>query len=307
MSKKSITSAAVAFSFAFTFIGPVGAASAEPQEPDAIAALDAVPGLAQAAVHSSDAEMTRSGVGVAVEGASGAETIMTKLDAESTKATYDSGGQAVIESTSLDTDTVVQKLPDGARIVEVIGSSDAPEDFAYQFDVPDGMTLLPQDDGSILVGVATTTGDSVQVEVDSVIGAPWATDANGQAVAATYEIGNDGTVTMHVEHSDGVAYPVVADPTITVGGFRAVYSLWTPWIVTVFLNKARTADAQDVGSGICIGIAFVPVYGPVIAALCALNNTALRWTSRYGYCQYWNVNAITRTFSVNLYKGGFCS
>lgn len=288
-------------------VSPMGPAAATEATPDAIDALSVVPGLADAANSDSPAELIDSALGVSVEGASGASTTIERLGAESVDATYSEHGQTVVEGTSVDTDTVVQQLTDGARVLEVIGSAEAPQSFSYALDIPAGTTLLQQEDGSILIGTATTAGNTVSFDVDGVIGAPWATDAAGVPVPASYEVGADNVLTMLVEHTEDVAYPVVADPTVTGGGFRVVYNVFTPWAVTVYLNKARTSDAEDLGAGLCIAIAFVPVVGPVVAALCGLHNIVIRATSRYGYCQYWVANTITRSFQVLLYRGGFCT
>ncbi len=145
------------------------------------------------------------------------------------------------------------------------------------------------------------------MEVDGLVGAPWAVDANGISVPASYEVLGDGTVTMHVEHDDDVAYPVVADPAYTGGGFRVTWNVLTPHLVTAQFNKARTADAEDGGAAVCVLIAFVPVVGTIVAAICVLHNVAIRATSRYGYCQQWALNLVSRSFSVGLYKGGWCS
>jgi hypothetical protein len=112
---------------------------------------------------------------------------------------------------------------------------------------------------------------------------------------------------MTVESHADYAYPIVADPTVTKGGFRAQWSIWSPTAVKIYLNKARTADAEDFGAVICVGIAFVPVVGGVLAALCGLHNIAIRTTSRYGYCQWWDIETLSRKFIVRLYRGGFCT
>jgi hypothetical protein len=294
-------------SVVLTLVGPVGPASAAEEGPGDVEALEVVPGLADAATEDSSSQLLESSLGVTVVGASGSSTVLERVSDLDVQVAHSDDGETVLESTSVDTDTVIQQLSDGARLIEIIGSDEAPQEFVYELDVPAGMSLLPQEDGSLLIGMESRVADTVAFEVDGVVGAPWAVDADGESVPASYDVGDDGEITMRVEHSEDVAYPVVADPTFTKGGFRVVYNVWTPWAVTVYLNKARTADAEDLGAGICIAIAFVPVVGGVVAALCGIHNIAIRVTSRYGYCQYWVANTASRSFEVRLYRGGFCT
>ena len=147
-------------------------------------------------------------------------------------------------------------------------------------------------------------GDRVTVEVDGVIGAPWAVDAAGSPVPASYVV-EDGSITMHVEHSADVVYPVVADPAYTAGGFRISWSIWRPHIVSVELDKETSAIAKDVGAAVCVGVALV--VGPVAGIICGLENLAIRAAERFGYCQKWDLNILRMSMNVGLYRGGFCS
>lgn len=282
----------------------VGPASADDAVPDAIDALDVVPGLADEASTATATELTPSALGFEATGGSGEATVIERSDADASAVTYVEDGQTVLENTSTDTDTVVQQLPDGGRVLEIIGSQDAPTEFAYDVDVPDGMEIIEHEDGSLLIGTEEQVGDQVTVEVDGVIGAPWAVDATGQAVPATYEV-EGGSITMHVEHSADVTYPVVADPAYTAGGFRISWSIWRPHIISVELDKETSAIAEDVGVGVCVGVAVV--VGPVAGIICGLENVAIRAAARFGYCQKWDLNLLRMSMDVGIYRGGFCS
>lgn len=275
-------------------------------EPDALGYLEIVPGLAESSTTASSTETLDAGLGATIDGANGAPISIERLGVEDAAEILESDGTAVIEDASRDTDAVMQTLADGIRMIEVISSPDAPTNFSYSLAIPEGLELFPQEDGSILVGSEEVVGDEVTIDVESMIGAPWAVDATGSPVDASYVL-DDDVLTMRVDHGAEIEYPVVADPTVTRGGFKVVYSLATPWALTVYLNKARTADAEDVGAAICIGIAFVPAVGGAAAAVCGLHNIAIRTTSRYGYCQYWVLSTITRSFDVRLYRGSYCS
>lgn len=68
-------------------------------------------------------------------------------------------------------------------------------------------------------------------------------------------------------------------------------------------DGAELAASEDAGAAICIGIAFVPVAGTVVAAICGLHNAAIRAASRV-------VPAVAtqrhHEGDVRLYRGGFC-
>lgn len=218
-------------------------------------------------------------------------------------------GRQIFAQTDTSTDTVVQTLDGGARILEVMHDEDAPSEFVYRVDLPVGADLLPQDDGTILLGRETQDGDQVVVDAIGLIAAPWALDANGEALAADYSI-EGSLITMHVPTSSDTAFPVVADPTYSSGGFRVSWSIYTPHLVTVDLNKARSADYWDGNLAVCIGLAFVPAVGPVISRICLLGNIVGRLG--YGYCVRMRFDTIrgavnpATAVSTSLYRYGFC-
>ena len=238
---------------------------------------------------------------VSVALSAGREIAMERVGGQAGRSER-SGGNTVLAGTDSETDTVLQEHDGAARIVEFLNGSGAPTRFAYDLEIPSGFDLLPQEDGSIVIGSETLRPDGDKVlEIEAVVGAPWAVDASGDSVPARYERDGD-RLEMVLDPSSVAEYPIVADPVITGGGFRVIYPTYP---VQVQLNKARTADAEDVGSALCIGIAFVPVVGTVIAVACGLHNIAIRTTSRYGYCQQWSIRSPT-SMLVLLYKGGWC-
>ncbi len=97
----------------------LGLASSESQTPDVLEALDVVPGLEGAGDPTSTAEVLDSSMGSTVEGSSGSSTTIERVDASgASTAAYSEAGETVVEESSTDTDTVVQQLPDGARVLE---------------------------------------------------------------------------------------------------------------------------------------------------------------------------------------------
>ncbi|RMI12846.1 hypothetical protein [Cellulomonas triticagri] len=111
------------------------------------------------------------------------------------------------------------------------------------------------------MSLTVPTGDpSLSVEVGT-LAAPWAYDANGAPVATSYEIAGSQVV-QHVEHTaPGVAYPVVADPTGSIG-------LGYYW----HFNRAETRTFHGYGvagaAGATTACAFLGnLGGPVVAAV----------------------------------------
>jgi hypothetical protein len=111
---------------------------------------------------------------------------------------YGAGGQGV--------NAAVQALADGSvRMQTIINSATAPRDFTYQIGA--GFKPFAAADGSIWVAGFGAAGD---YQVYS-IGAAWARDANGHAVATRYEIRGNSVVQI-VEPTADTVFPVVADP-----------------------------------------------------------------------------------------------
>lgn len=161
--------------------------------------------------------------------------------------------ETVILDSERDSDSVIQRTQAGGRIIEVIRSSSAPSEFSYRLNVPQGQTLTQMADGSILVGAEARSGDRVTVSVSAVLSPAWARDAHGKAVPARYTI-DHAVVAMHVDHSrvSADSYPIVADPTVSRGGWQASWSIWSPSSVTVRANRYRTSQICRRRGGYCL-------------------------------------------------------
>lgn len=94
------------------------------------------------------------------------------------------------------------------QVATVISSATAPQSFAYPISLPQGGSLsIDPSSGAALVKDSTGL---LLASMDT----PWARDANGQDVPTHFEVQGDSIV-QKVEHQgSGVAYPVVADPSI---------------------------------------------------------------------------------------------
>lgn len=100
----------------------------------------------------------------------------------------------------------VQGVSGGARVQTIIEDESASSTYSYEFDLPPGGELIAHPDGSVFVVDDDAT---ILAQID----APWARDADGQALETAYEIDGD-VLTQVVEIDDSITYPVVADPLI---------------------------------------------------------------------------------------------
>ncbi|GAB3125162.1 hypothetical protein [Glaciibacter psychrotolerans] len=131
-------------------------------------------------------------------------------------------GLTVLTTTSDDVSAYVQPMATGVRVLTAIASAEAPGDYTYTFDVPEGTSLVEG------VGRYYLSDD------DRVLGAllpPWAVDAAGESVPTSYSWA-DGKLTQHVDlSSPRISFPVLADPA---WGYAVEYKLTK----TVAANKA---------------------------------------------------------------------
>lgn len=113
----------------------------------------------------------------------------------------------VVYDDHVDVDVAVQPTEHGARIQTVLQNANAPTEFTYDVD---GLTPALQDDGSVLLLDADG-------QPAGYVAAPWAFDAAGAPVATSYAIVGSSIVQTVAHNVAGVQYPVVADPSVSVG------------------------------------------------------------------------------------------
>lgn len=111
-------------------------------------------------------------------------------------------GSVIYHAATGSTDVAVQALDTGElRVATILNDRNAPT--SYEYVLPDGVDARVLEDGSALLG-----SDGYAV---GSVAAPWATDANGQAVPTYYTVAN-GTLTQTISTTPDTAFPVVADP-----------------------------------------------------------------------------------------------
>lgn len=108
-------------------------------------------------------------------------------------------------------------------LAELSDASQTKVDFALT--LPAGAGVETQPDGSLVisretVGPNPTAGVST-VEQFGTVAAPWASDANGKALATSYTYAG-GVLTQSIDTA-GAALPVVADPWVTYGWYAYIH------------------------------------------------------------------------------------
>lgn len=98
---------------------------------------------------------------------------------------------------------VAQETSTGVRVLSVINGANAPEEYRYRFDVPEGTQFVKNE-----AGYSLEFGDDLLGTVQE----PWAYDSNGSTVPTSFTW-EKGVLTQYVDLSSrSISYPVVADP-----------------------------------------------------------------------------------------------
>ena len=127
----------------------------------------------------------------------------------------DESGAVVFESDTSPVSLAAQATDDGGlQVLVVIDDATAPTEYRFDMTVPAGAVLRSTADG----GAEVVGSDGVVV---TAVAPPWAVDADGASVLTSYRI--EGSTLVQVVAHHGAAYPVVADPRISIGWGVYVY------------------------------------------------------------------------------------
>lgn len=143
-------------------------------------------------------------------------------------------------------DIAVQPYQDGSiSISTVINGPEAPSEYAYALDIPQGATANLLDTGAVVVTDAN--GQFI-----SGIGVPWAKDANGVDLPTRYRV-EGNTLVQEVDFSAETAFPVVADSWL----FKALISsaTWKQYTEGWTLLVAPTTWARSWPGNYDVGLA----------------------------------------------------
>ena len=121
------------------------------------------------------------------------------------------------------------------QILTIIDAAGAPEKYGYALDVPDGASLVLDEDGA--VQIIGADGKFI-----GGVAPAWAVDAKGAAVPTRFEVAG-ATLTQVIDHrGGGFSYPIVADPWL---GQDLYYQ---PWIT--FSWQGYAVNVQPTGWGV---------------------------------------------------------
>lgn len=166
-------------------------------------------------------------------------------------------GTVVYPGVGASADVAVQVIDDRAvQIQTVLDDPTAGTEFTYSFG--EEVTPVIQDDGSALLVVGVDQDVSV---VLGEVAAPWAVDATGQPVDTAYSV-VDGDLVQVIAPDADTTYPIVADPTVTLG--TGIYVYYSKSEVKSIAGSS-IADKIKYVSALC---SVIP--NPVAAAGCAL-------------------------------------
>ena len=254
-----------------------------------VAGLTSAAGGGLQAVTSTGSDVTVSRVTVRLADATGAELDILLPDGLAVSAPeVTASGDAVFPALTDDSaSAVVRVLDSGAVSVQtVLHSADAPRAYSYSF----GGELSPtvREDG----GVDLVNQSGV---VEGAIEAPWAYDAEGNAVPTHYQVEGE-VVTQVIEADAGAVFPIVADPT-----FGHTYG-----IPTLYLNKAETKSSRDTSKAQAIcGVG--GLLNAVLAAFCAGNAYIISEGAKTAYNQGKCAKVALGPVVAGLaYPGGNC-
>jgi Tol biopolymer transport system component len=149
------------------------------------------------------------------------------------------GDRVFFPNVDIDTDAIALAQPHGAEVMWVVRSPNAPPAQELELSLPEGMFARMASDGSTQKGAIELIDDGGRV---GVIRAPFAQDADGRTVPASYEFHGSRVEVRFPHASRDVAYPILVDPTFSFGavdtwefpnGAWGQSSSISPWIYPV--------------------------------------------------------------------------
>lgn len=193
------------------------------------------------------------------------------------------------------------------RVITSIDDSDDASSFRYEFDLGPNQALDVTDEGIPFV----YEEDGNEYVIVTVLSAPWAKDAEGRDLATSYSVEGD-TVVQTVDVTDA-SFPVVADPTWTVGGARAVVPSTRGGAADIFLNKKYSQDFTTVNNFTCgsvaavIGLVGTPLVGVGAGVICAAAAAAWSVSLNHNQCAVLTLRTTVPPVLVpTIYTGGWC-
>lgn len=157
------------------------------------------------------------------------------------------------------TDVAVQTTDEGVRVHTILRDPSAPTEYTYALE-----GVLPElnADGSVSLTIAAEDEGEGAILVVGAIAAPWAVDANGNAVPTRYRV-DGATLVQEVDHLAGnYTYPIVADPSVSLG--RYIYVRYSKAEVQRIAPYAWTSRFQAL---FCLAVPNIVAAGACAIAL----------------------------------------
>ncbi|MGW0531560.1 hypothetical protein [Streptomyces sp. NPDC003032] len=134
-------------------------------------------------------------------GLPGSNTAKAQTSAEGTVVYPQLTGGAMDVAAQVETEGSVSALI-------TLRDASAPTEYRFPLELPKDAFPVITEDGSLVIADGTTDGEG---EIVGAFEAPWAKDANGNAVATSYRLDGDELV-QTIRPDESTSYPVVADP-----------------------------------------------------------------------------------------------
>jgi hypothetical protein len=179
------------------------------------------------------------------------------------------------------------------KMTRSLVTPDAPVQYEYDLDVPEGGQVVDASGGAF--AVLEASGEPLALILPL-----WAKDANGTDVATRYTL-DGNTLVQTVDHTQpGLAYPVVADPQV----------VWHYGLPSLKLNRSETRSATT-ATGLATVCGLVGRYvGYAAAGLCGLNSVSMIVNAQRIY--YQEGRCAQLLFGPGVvgtigYSGGYCT
>ncbi|WP_371750444.1 hypothetical protein OG302_42730 [Streptomyces sp. NBC_01283] len=140
--------------------------------------------------------------------ANGATVGIGLSNAGQAKGIKSPNGTVVYPNVAKDADLAVQPtVAGGVRALITVNNADAAKEYRFDLALPAGAATEQLEDGRVLV----LTGTDEDADILGSFDAPWAKDADGNAVPTSYRV-QDGSLIQSIDFDKNTAFPVVADP-----------------------------------------------------------------------------------------------
>ncbi|WP_435748748.1 hypothetical protein [Microbacterium sp. PMB16] len=199
------------------------------------------------------------------------EPTTTAVDTSLVSDDLFSGQGAALLNTTMDSAVLSSfAADDGVQTLIQIAGADAPTEYRFPLDLPEGGQAALFDDGAVIVSDASGTAVSG-------FRAPWAVDANGTPVQTSFRIDRNELVQV-VDFTVDTAFPVTADPDLGTewwGYYVQLTRTETKRVATIVANNqgpvvlagvlcgALPAPPAVVGCGAAIAAAYFKIIDPI--------------------------------------------